>query len=89
VKGTLRRGRWPPPSSRSLRQMSAEWLDKADNPGMGEWALRSEDVFGGIMVVNFADIAFKVALTNDFARWWPVRSLDELADLDQLDPSRG
>lgn len=85
VKGTLRPKYWPGLSRRSLAQMSAQWLDKADNPGMGEWNLRSDDVFGGVMLINFSEMAFKVALTRDFRRLIPVTDIDQLGALDWLD----
>lgn len=39
VKGTLRPRRWPRLSRRDVEQMSAEWLNNADNPGMRELEL--------------------------------------------------
>jgi hypothetical protein len=46
VKGTLRPQYWPRLSRRELLQMSGAWVDKADNPGMANWELRSDDVYG-------------------------------------------
>jgi hypothetical protein len=84
VKGTLRSGVVPRLSRRALLQMSAAWIDKADNPGMANWNLQSEDVYGGVVAVNFADMAFRVALTNDFDVLHPIRTLDQLSDLSWL-----
>jgi hypothetical protein len=67
VKGTLSAGRIPRLSRREMTQMSAEWVDKADNPGMAELDLRSADIYGAVAVINFADMAWRVALTSDFS----------------------
>jgi hypothetical protein len=72
VKGTLVRGRIPRLSGRDMTQMSAAWVDKADNPGMAELGLQSADVYGGVSVVNFADMTWRTALTADFATLRPI-----------------
>lgn len=59
VKGTLRPGVVPRLSRRAVLQMSAAWMDKADNPGMAEWDLQSEDVSGAAVAVNFADMTLR------------------------------
>lgn len=79
VKGTLRSGRIPRLSRRDVVQMSAAWVDKRDNPGMAEWDLESADVYGAVIAVNFADFTMRAALTEDFERFRPLASLDELA----------
>jgi hypothetical protein len=61
VKGTLVRRRVPRLSGRELTQMSAAWVDKADNPGMAELGLQSGDVYGGVVVVNFADMIWRIS----------------------------
>jgi hypothetical protein len=81
VKGTLRRGRIPRLSRREIEQMSAPWLDKGDNPGMEGLNLGSEDVYGAVVTVNFADLAWRAALTDDFTAWRPVVALDALDDV--------
>jgi hypothetical protein len=68
--------------------MELSWLDKPDNPGMADWALSSEDVYGAIVLVNFHEQAYKAALTADLATWLPVLESRQLAELDWLDPSR-
>jgi hypothetical protein len=78
VKGTLLSKCVPRLSRRDLRQMSAAWVDKADNPGMAEWALTSDDVHGAVAVVNFADRTLRIALTDDFASFRPAASLADL-----------
>lgn len=85
VKGTLRSDRWPRVRRGRVPQMSAGWLDKVDNPGMAEWALRSEDVFGAIVLVNLAMPAFKIGVTADFEQFDPVTDLAHLVDLSWLD----
>ena len=79
VKGTLRAGHVPRLSRRAVAQMSAAWIDKADNPGMGEWELNSDDVYAAVVAVNFADMWVRAAVSSDLERWRPVASLDDLA----------
>jgi hypothetical protein len=80
VKGTLVTGRVPRLSHRDMAQMSAAWVDKADNPGMAELGLDSADVYGGIVVINFADLTWRVGLTPDFAALIPVTGIQQLTD---------
>jgi hypothetical protein len=84
VKGTLTAGRIPRLSRREITQMSAEWVDKADNPGMAELGLRSTDIYGAVAAVNFADMTWRIALTADFSALLPVIRLGQLARLDWL-----
>jgi hypothetical protein len=84
VKGTLTAGHVPRLSRREVTQMSAEWVDKADNPGMAELALRSADVYGAVAVINFADMTWRAALTADFAALSPVIDLGQLIRLSWL-----
>jgi hypothetical protein len=81
VKGTLRPRYWPRLTRRGLAQMSADWVDKADNPGMSNWDLRSADVYGAVFLLNFADRAYKVALSHDFRTLWPVTDFEQLSGL--------
>jgi hypothetical protein len=81
VKGTLRPRYWPRLSRRELVQMSGAWVDKVDNPGMANWDLRAEDVYGSVVLVNFAAMAFRAAFTADFQQLQPVRDLEQLGDL--------
>jgi hypothetical protein len=84
VKSTLRVGRWPRPTRRELTQMSSAWLDTSDNPGMANWDLYSDDVYGAVMVVNFASRQWRCVLTGDFVTAQPVTTLAQLADLSWL-----
>jgi hypothetical protein len=84
VKATLRAGRWPRPSRGELTQMTGGWLDKADNPGMADWDLGSDDVYGAVAVVNLAAMQWRCVLTADFMRVHPLSNLDALADLGSL-----
>jgi len=86
VKGTLIAGHIPRLSRREITQMSAEWVDKADNPGMAELGLRSADVYGAVAVTNFADMTWRVALTADFLALSPVIHLGQLTRLSWLTP---
>jgi hypothetical protein len=85
VKGTLRPNLWPRFRQGELRQMSLDWLDKADNPGMAEWGLGGADVYGAAALVNLAEMAYKVGFTSDFAELRPVTDRDQLEDLAWLD----
>jgi hypothetical protein len=80
VKGTLRPGYWPRLSRTEIRQMSAEWMDKADNPGMQEWDLESGDVFGAVVQVNLAGMVWRIGFTADFNGIIPVTHETQLAD---------
>jgi hypothetical protein len=97
TKGTLVRGSLPRLSRRALAQMSAAWLDHADNPGMTNLGLTSADILGGIVAVDFPALTWRALLTTDFVEMRPVISADELrnlawltmegADAGQLDPN--
>lgn len=76
VKGTLKSGLIPRLTRRELAQMSSAWVDKPDNPGMHNTSLRSEDVYGAVAVVNFADLELRVAFTSDFEAFEPVTDDD-------------
>jgi hypothetical protein len=84
VKGTLVPGRVPRLSTGELKQMSAAWVDKVDNPGMAELGLASADVYGGVAVVNLADLTWRAALTRDFVIFEPISTQEQLADLGWL-----
>jgi hypothetical protein len=63
--------------------MSAAWVDKADNPGMAEWELHSDDVYAAVIAVNLADMTLRAAVSDDFRRWVPVALLEDLAQVAQ------
>ncbi len=67
-----------------MAQMSASWVDKADNPGMAELRLQSADVYGGIVAINFADLTWRMGLTLDFATLIPVNGIEQLTNLGWL-----
>jgi hypothetical protein len=79
VKGTLHAGRVPRLSKRAVAQMSAAWVDKADNPGMAGWGLQSDDVDGAVVAVNFADMVLRAIVTADFATWLALASVEDLS----------
>lgn len=85
VKGTLRPHHWPRMRRGELTQMDLAWLDKSDNPAMGEWGVTSDDVYGAIALINFAELRFKIALTCDFATWHAIEQLEQLKTLGWLD----
>ena len=86
VKGTLVSGRIPRLSRQETAQMSAAWVDKADNPGMAELGLANTDIYGGVVAVNFADLTWRTALTANFVELHPVTELEQLSDLRWLLP---
>jgi hypothetical protein len=85
VKGTLRHGVWPRLTRGELVQMSAAWLDKSDNPGMADWELGSADVYGAVVLVNFADAAYRIGFTADFSVLHPVHAAEQIVQLDWLE----
>ena len=46
---------------------------------MADWSLEADDLYGGVMVVDFALAAFRVALSGDFELYSPVTNLEQLA----------
>jgi hypothetical protein len=83
VKATLRPRHWP----RVPRHVDMPiWLDKLDNPGMAEWVVTSEDVYGAVALVSFQELGYKVALTSDFEGWLPVTDSRQLDDLEWAMP---
>jgi hypothetical protein len=78
VKGTFRRGAIPPLGRGRLRQMSLPWLSSPANPAMVEWGLEGANVYGAILIVDFADRSWRVALTRDYQTFRPVVELREL-----------
>ena len=67
-----------------MTQMSVEWVDKADNPGIAELGLRSADIYGAAALSNFSDMTWRMALTSDFAVLVPVTLAGQLTCLDWL-----
>lgn len=51
---------------------------------MVELELRSADLYGAVAVINFADMAWRMALTSDFSALIPVTEAGQLARLDLL-----
>lgn len=43
---------------------------------MSEWGVESEDVYGTIALINFAELTFKIALTHDFTTWHPIDRIE-------------
>jgi hypothetical protein len=80
VKGTLVARRIPRLSRREVAQMSAAWIDSTDNPGMASLGVTSADVYGAVIVVNFADDVWRAAFTSDFEGFIPIVDLDQLSE---------
>lgn len=85
VKGTLRARRWPSLRGARLNQMTPEWLDSIDNPGMNEWDLTAVNIYGAVFLINLADLLLKAGVTEDFKQIIPLDHLEDLADLCLLD----
>ena len=64
--------------------MGAAWVDKVDNPGMAELGFASSDVYGGVAIVNFADLTWKAAPTGDSLAFEPVSAQGQQEDLSWL-----
>ncbi len=43
---------------------------------MSEWGVESEDVYGTIALINFAEPTLKIALTHDFTTWHPIDRIE-------------
>ena len=84
VKGTLVKGRTPRLSGGELAQMTTAWIDKPDNPGMTNLMLDSKDTYGGIVIVNIADLTWRVLLSKDMQTFESVEHVEQLQDLDWL-----
>lgn len=85
VKATFRSGRWPGLFSGIPAQMATDWLDKPDNSALADWQLASNDLYGGLVAINFRDLGYRAALTRDFNSWHPVEMGEQLGDLAWLD----
>jgi hypothetical protein len=81
VKATLRPGHVPRMSRRAVQQMSADWIDKIDNPGMASLQLTSDDIYGAVITINFADMTIRAATTDDFEAFEPLSGWNELSIL--------
>lgn len=88
VKGTLRAGAIPRMTPSRLRQMSRDWLNQPDNPAMIEWELEADDLYAGVMIVDLATPAFRVAMSADFETYVPVLQRAELQRIRALDELR-
>jgi hypothetical protein len=85
VKGTLRVGATPRLTPSRLRQMSRDWLNQPDNPAMVEWELEADDIYAGVMVVDLATPAWRLALSADFEIYAPVLEPGQLEAIGWLD----
>ena len=81
VKGTLQPSRWPRLTRGEIAQMTEEWLDKSGNPGMADHDLAGADVYGAVVLVNFARKQWKAAVTADFRDAHPISDLAQLEDV--------
>lgn len=52
---------------------------------MSEWGVMSDDVYGEIVLINFAELTFKVALSSDFTMWHAIEQVEQMETLDWLD----
>jgi hypothetical protein len=84
VKGTLRADTIPRLTPSRLRQMSRDWLNQPHNPATQEWELEADDLYAGVMVVDLATPSYRIAISADFERYFPVMELGELGSLRTL-----
>jgi hypothetical protein len=81
VKGTLANDRELPSSIR-----------RATPPLVGfeavlaDWALRPEDLYAGVMVVNLSRARYRVAISGDLRTYFPITDRSQLTSLAWLDP---
>ena len=80
VKSTLRAARLPRLLRGELAQMSAQWVDKPDNPGIVNAGVGSQDISGALAAVNFADATLRMLMSPDLTTFIPVTSLTQLLD---------
>jgi hypothetical protein len=85
VKGTLRAASRPRLGRGRLRQMSLDWLSSPNNPAMIEWELDGADIYGGVAHLNFASMTWRVVLSHDLEVWTPLRQVEHLLDLRELE----
>jgi hypothetical protein len=81
VKGTLRAGTIPRLTPSRLRQMSREWLNGPNNPAMTEWHHEADDLYAGVMTVDFGSSTVRVALSDDFETYRAAAALEDLQQL--------
>jgi hypothetical protein len=79
VKGTLRVGASPRMTPSARRQLSRAWLNGPGNTGMREWSLVADDLYAGVVVVDFGAATWRGALSHDFETFTPVGSALEFA----------
>jgi hypothetical protein len=60
-----------------IRPITREWPS---------WGLQSADVYGGVVVINFVGLNWRVSLTPDFAILIPITGIEQLTDLGWLIP---
>jgi hypothetical protein len=58
--------------------VSAAWIDKPDDPPMTSTELRSDDLYGAVCAINFADMTMRAAMSADFATFSPVTTYEQL-----------
>jgi hypothetical protein len=81
VKGTLGAGVIPRLTPSRLRQMSREWLNGPHNRAMAEWELEADDLYAGVMVVDFGLSTARMVMSGDFDHFTPVDDLEQLQTL--------
>jgi hypothetical protein len=80
VKGTLSARRWPRLGGGQLMQMSPEWIERAIGLAIDP-SVAARDLVGAFVAVNFARLAYRVAVSKDFVRWRSALGLQSLLDL--------
>jgi hypothetical protein len=64
--------------------MSRNWLNQPDNLAMKGWELEADDLYAGVMVVDLATPAHRMALSGDFETCVPIIDAAQLGSLRAL-----
>jgi hypothetical protein len=59
--------------------MSRDCFNNPANPAMAEWSLQADNLYAGVMLVDFASPMYRLALSGNFEHYTPVTDLAELA----------
>lgn len=86
VKSTVQPARWRRLSRHGIGQLTPEWLDKVDNPGMRGLRANSSDVYVMIAQLQLTRRRWRACLGPTASSARPLVSAAQLDDLDWVDP---
>lgn len=86
VKSTVQHARWPRVERHGVDQLSPEWLDKTDNPGMHDVGVASADVYVMVAQVHFTRRCWRAIIGPTAATTHPVKASSQLTDIAWIDP---